>query len=100
MRLPGVGRKTASVILANAFGKLAMPVDTHVFRVSNRLGPPGKGQDAQRSGGGLKRLLPEQGVESSPSPADSAWESRLQGAKPPMSNLPAERLMYQLPDTG
>lgn len=38
MRLPGVGRKTANVMLIEAFGKPAMPVDTHVFRVANRLG--------------------------------------------------------------
>lgn len=37
-RLPGVGRKTANVVLAFAFGQAAMPVDTHVFRVSHRLG--------------------------------------------------------------
>ncbi len=36
--LPGVGRKTANVVMAFAFGKNAIPVDTHVFRVSNRLG--------------------------------------------------------------
>ncbi len=36
--LPGVGRKTANVVLANAFGVPAFAVDTHVFRVSNRLG--------------------------------------------------------------
>ncbi len=36
--LPGVGRKTANVVLANAFDIPAMAVDTHVFRVSNRLG--------------------------------------------------------------
>ncbi len=36
--LPGVGRKTANVIVSVAFNKNAMPVDTHVFRVSNRLG--------------------------------------------------------------
>jgi endonuclease-3 len=36
--LPGVGRKTAGVILANAFGVPALPVDTHVFRVAQRLG--------------------------------------------------------------
>lgn len=36
--LSGVGRKTANVILAGAFGKQAIPVDTHVLRVSNRLG--------------------------------------------------------------
>ena len=36
--LPGVGRKTANVVLSNAFGIPAFAVDTHVFRVSNRLG--------------------------------------------------------------
>lgn len=41
--LPGVGRKTANVILNTAFGELAMAVDTHIFRVSNRTGlAPGK----------------------------------------------------------
>lgn len=38
IKLPGVGRKTANVVLSNAFGKDAIAVDTHVFRVSNRLG--------------------------------------------------------------
>lgn len=38
MRLPGVGRKTANVMQAVAFSRNAMPVDTHVFRVSHRLG--------------------------------------------------------------
>lgn len=37
-RLPGVGRKTANVVAAVAFDQPAMPVDTHVFRVSARLG--------------------------------------------------------------
>jgi len=36
--LPGVGRKTANVVLNSAFGEPTMPVDTHIFRVSNRLG--------------------------------------------------------------
>jgi len=41
--LPGVGRKTANVILNTAFGEPTMAVDTHIFRVSNRLGlAPGK----------------------------------------------------------
>ena len=38
LRLPGVGRKTANVIQAVAFGQATMAVDTHVFRVSHRLG--------------------------------------------------------------
>ncbi len=37
-QIPGVGRKTANVMLAVAFNKPAMAVDTHVFRVSNRIG--------------------------------------------------------------
>ena len=37
-RLPGVGRKTANVMMAVAFQQPAMPVDTHVFRVANRIG--------------------------------------------------------------
>ena len=41
--LPGVGRKTANVILNSAFGEPTMAVDTHIFRVSNRTGlAPGK----------------------------------------------------------
>lgn len=38
LRLPGVGRKTANVILGVVFNKAAIAVDTHVFRVSNRIG--------------------------------------------------------------
>ncbi len=44
--LPGVGRKTANVVLNTAFGEVAMAVDTHIFRVSNRTGiAPGKNVD-------------------------------------------------------
>src|SRR5512133_235195 len=44
--LPGVGRKTANVILNVAFGEPTMAVDTHIFRVSNRTGiAPGKDVD-------------------------------------------------------
>ncbi|MGR7839450.1 endonuclease III [Finegoldia sp. P3-F-LR] len=38
MKLPGVGRKTANVVVSNAFGIPAIAVDTHVFRVTNRIG--------------------------------------------------------------
>jgi len=42
-RLPGVGRKTANVVLNTAFGQPTVAVDTHIFRVSNRTGlAPGK----------------------------------------------------------
>ena len=42
LSLPGVGRKTANVIQAVAFGRQAMAVDTHVYRVSHRLGLVGR----------------------------------------------------------
>lgn len=45
LRLPGVGRKTANVIQAVAFGRSTMAVDTHVFRVSHRLGLVSKKDD-------------------------------------------------------
>ena len=38
IKLPGVGRKTANVVLAEGFGQARIAVDTHVFRVSNRIG--------------------------------------------------------------
>ncbi len=49
--LPGVGRKTANVVLNVAFGEPTMAVDTHIFRVSNRTGlAPGKNPDAVERG--------------------------------------------------
>ena len=47
--LPGVGRKTANVVLNIAFGEPTIAVDTHIFRVGNRTGP-GRRQDAARRG--------------------------------------------------
>ncbi|MEY2686432.1 MAG: hypothetical protein RL375_630 [Pseudomonadota bacterium] len=56
--LPGVGRKTANVVLNVAFGEPTCAVDTHVFRVSNRTGlAPGRNPlDVER---GLDRVVPE-----------------------------------------
>lgn len=56
--LPGVGRKTANVILNTAFGEPAMAVDTHIFRVANRTGiAPGKTVRAVEDR--LLRLVPK-----------------------------------------
>ena len=55
--LPGVGRKTANVVLNSAYGEAVMPVDTHIFRVSNRTGlAPGKTVDAVEAS--LMRRVP------------------------------------------
>jgi len=57
--LPGVGRKTANVILNTAFGQPTMAVDTHIFRVANRTGlAPGKTVRAVEDG--LLRRVPEE----------------------------------------
>ena len=45
MSLPGVGRKTANVVMAVGFGQQAMPVDTHVLRVSHRIGLAGQASE-------------------------------------------------------
>lgn len=56
--LPGVGRKTANVVLNMAFGEATFAVDTHVFRVSNLMPiAPGKTPEAVEAG--LERLVPE-----------------------------------------
>jgi endonuclease-3 len=58
IKLPGVGRKTASVVLGNAFGIPAIAVDTHVKRLSNLLGLINS-QDPEKIEFRLKKLLPE-----------------------------------------
>jgi endonuclease III len=55
--LPGVGRKTANVLLGNAFGKPAIIVDTHVKRVSKRLGLT-RSEDPEQIEKDLQQLLP------------------------------------------
>jgi endonuclease-3 len=57
VRLPGVGLKTANVVLGNAFGQEALAVDTHVFRVSQRLGLA-RSDDPDRIHDQLVALLP------------------------------------------
>ena len=59
MTLPGVGRKTANVVLSMAFGHSTMAVDTHIFRIGNRTGlAPGKTPDEIEDI--LMRRIPEE----------------------------------------
>ncbi|MBF0316677.1 MAG: endonuclease III [Nitrospirae bacterium] len=58
--LPGVGRKTASVVLVAAFGIPAIAVDTHVLRVSNRLGLVDNQRDPEKVEMTLRELIPQQ----------------------------------------
>lgn len=59
VRLPGVGRKTANVVLAEGFGVPAIAVDTHVFRVSNRIGLT-EGKDPEAVEKQLMERLPRE----------------------------------------
>jgi endonuclease-3 len=56
--LPGVGHKTASVVMVQAFGQAAFPVDTHIHRLAARWGLS-SGKDVARTERDLKRLFPE-----------------------------------------
>lgn len=58
VRLPGVGRKTANVVVSIAFGQPTIAVDTHIFRIGNRLGlAPGKNPDEVEAF--LERIIPK-----------------------------------------
>jgi len=55
--LPGVGRKTANIVLASAFGKHTIGVDTHVHRISNRLGLV-RAKTPEKTNDALDRIIP------------------------------------------
>jgi len=57
-KLPGVGHKTASVVLTQAFGKPAFPVDTHIHRLAQRWGLS-NGKSVEQTERDLKKLWPE-----------------------------------------
>lgn len=59
IKLPGVGRKTANVVLAEGFGKQRIAVDTHVFRVTNRIGLVSE-KDVLKTELALMKNLPEE----------------------------------------
>jgi endonuclease-3 len=59
IKLPGVGRKTASVVLALGFGIPAFPVDTHVHRVAYRLGYSKNNDEVIKTEEKLKRYIPK-----------------------------------------
>ncbi len=90
--LPGVGRKTANVVLNEAFGHPTIAVDTHIFRVGNRTGmAPGKTPDAVEKE--LLRRVPKQISKGRTSLAYSAWPICLQGAQAGMFKLRDFRLL-------
>ena len=77
--LPGVGRKTANVVLNVAFGESAMAVDTHIFRLGNRTGLA-PGRTPREVEDGLVARCPPALLRRRPSLADPARALRVQGA--------------------
>ena len=80
--LPGVGRKTANVILNTAFGQPTIAVDTHIFRVSNRTGQErarGRAKTAQKRPPGI--------YARRPSLVDPAWPLYLYRTQTPLRRL-------------
>ena len=65
LTLPGVGRKTANVVLNTAFGQPAIAVDTHVFRVANRTGIA-SGKNALEVEAALAKVIPEKFMINAP----------------------------------
>ena len=84
--LPGVGRKTANVVLNMWWGMPTQAVDTHIFRVGNRTGIcPGKDVNA------VERAIEDKHTRRFPAPraslADPAWPLSLQGAQTHVRHL-------------
>ena len=90
--LPGVGRKTANVILNTAFGEPTIAVDTHIFRVANRIGiAPGKTVlEVERK---LLKFIPEEFLQGRTPLAHPTWALCVQGAQTELSRMHAARLV-------
>ena len=78
--LPGVGRKTANVVMSVAFGHTTIAVDTHVYRLSRRLNLSlGETPDAVEKD--LMDIVPDQYKKNRPPSSHSSWSIYLQGTK-------------------
>ena len=91
-QLPGVGRKTANVVLNVAFGESTMAVDTHIFRLGNRTGiAPGATPRAVEDA--LVRRVPAGAAARRASLADPARALRVQGARAGVLALRGRRMV-------
>ena len=87
MSLPGVGRKTANVVASITWGEPVIAVDTHVFRVSRRLGLS-RGHDAPRRGARPRAAHPRGAPPHRAPLADPARTLCVQGTKTPLQRMP------------
>ena len=86
VKLPGVGRKTANVVLGNVFGQPAIACDTHVIRLSRRLGFIGK-QRPCKTGVRPCRNCAEEGMDIVQSSSDFPRQADLPGSSPGLPSL-------------
>lgn len=97
MELPGIGRKSANVILANAFHIIAgIPVDTHVIRLAQRLGWSAS-RDPEKIEADLKALFPKKEWEQLPHLLKAHGRAVCKAPVPACSRCPLER---QCPKNG
>ncbi len=84
--LPGIGRKTANIVLGNAFGQPAIAVDTHVQRVSTRLGlaSAGNTDDIEKE---LCGVIPREKVDKDLPSFSGTWQGNLHCKESVMSGL-------------
>ena len=87
--LPGVGRKTANVVMSVAFERPAFAVDTHVFRVSHRLGLT-LGKTPRAVEDDVTKLVPPEEVAPRAPLADPARPRDLQGADAACARVPGD----------
>nr|WP_250506724.1 endonuclease III [Bowdeniella massiliensis] len=85
--LPGVGRKTANVVLGNAFGVPGITVDTHVGRLSRRLGYTAE-TDPLKVERDLMALLPEETLDGCVPSVDLPWAALLHGPPTGVRGVP------------
>jgi len=82
--LPGVGPKTAGCVLLFALGKPVLPVDTHVYRVSQRLGLIDSKVSPERAHQLLEEIVPPRSNLSVSPQCVSTWKEGMPGAAPPV----------------
>lgn len=90
--LPGVGRKTANVVLSVGFGQPRIAVDTHVFRVANRIGLVHE-KDVLKTELALMEKDPRRTLVPYPPQLDFSWQTVLRRAQTEMRRLSDSHLL-------
>ena len=96
MHFKGVGPKTAAIVLLFSLGKPAFPVDTHIHRVSGRLGLRPEQMTADQAHDHLASLLPAEAYYPAHLNLILSWPRSLPGPPPALSQVPANGLVQVL----